>query len=127
MDRVATAPELGLGRPLDVLLVDAHPGTTPGLHDVLGADAEIRRVDDGAVEVVVAVRRRVGLAVEPDLLGPDPHVDVRAAIHQGGLGPDRGPIAQPDRAERAVGTFARATEEVARAEEAGDEPRRRAL
>src|SRR4051812_4813095 len=102
MDRVATGPQLLAGGSLDVLLIDLDPGSTPGLDEVLGAHADVRRVDHGAVEVVVPRRRRRALPVEADLLGPHAAAHVVPAVHEVGTRLDRGSVAQPDRPEGAV-------------------------
>ena len=91
---VAASPELGLRRPLDVLLVDHDPRPSPGLDDVLRADADVRGVGDRAGELVVARRDGVGHLAQADLLGPDPDVDGGTAGDQRGGNPDARVVGQ---------------------------------
>src|SRR5919201_1104651 len=84
----ARCPELGLGRPLDVLLVDRQPGTPASLDDVLGAHADIRGVADGPVQAVRTGRRLLIGAREANLLGSYADRGLARAVDQARRHPD---------------------------------------
>src|SRR4029078_12263283 len=64
-------PELRTRRALDVLLVHRESGPALGLDLVLRADPKIRRIDDCAIERVVAARGWYVGFVQADLLRPN--------------------------------------------------------
>ena len=72
---VALSIERALAGSLDVLLVDGHRDAALRLDDVLGADADVRHVADGAFELVGRGRDGVLGPIHADLLGPDADLD----------------------------------------------------
>src|SRR5207344_2016979 len=115
-------PELRTRRALDVLLIHRESGPTLGLDLVLRADPKIRRIDDRAIERVVAARGWYVGFMQADLLWPDPDAQGIAS----GIGarrPDHRLIGESQPDISVVVAFDGPGQQVADPEEPGDEAR----
>ncbi len=122
-DLLARLPELGARGALDVLLVDRDRPATAGLDDVAGRDAEVRHVADRAEQLVRAVRDRVVQLEQPDLLRAYADLVLGQPLGQRRRDTDGGPVGEPRDGEVALGAVGLGREQVADAQEPGDEPR----
>ena len=118
---LARLPQFGPRGALDVLLVHRDRAAAARLDDIARRHAQIRDIADGAKQLVDPIGHRIGELEHSDLLGPDPDLVGGQPLGQCDRDPDRALVGEAGDSVVAVRAVGGRRQQVAHAEEAGNE------